>query len=636
MKKVFFLLALLSLFVICGCNSQKVTTNQTYVVIFDSDGGSNVPSQQIENGSNINKPEDPVKDGYIFEGWYVDGEKWSFNDCSVSKDITLKAKWAINQYTLTLKNYYGDTDKVLTQDYNSTITIDNPTRIGYTFNGYSEAIPTTMPKENITINTLWSCDVNYQILENQYCVITGPNDCSDIVILDEYEGYPTKSIKPLAFANSNVLSIVIKEGVELIERDAFSNCNNLKSITIPNSVEHIIDTIFNGCELLKTAGPIGSGCNIEFGWTTSIPSYAFSKCTYLTSITIPDGITSIESCVFLDCNSLESIVIPNSVTSIGAEAFSNCTSLTSISIPDSVIKIWAKLFTGCSSLNYNIYENGKYVGNTNNPYLVFIEPTSTDISSITINSDCRIISPYAFCNYDSLTSIVIPDTLISIGSYAFYGCSSLESITIPNNIVYIGDITFTRCFSLNYNIYENGKYLGNENNPYLVFLGPNDYENSSITLNDNCNFIIAWEFYNSSSFKINYYGTLDKWLNITGKQNIKYNDISLYLNGDDIETTSITIPDSITSIKDYAFYYCSSLTSITIPDSITSIGLQAFIGCSSLESITIPGSVTSIGAQAFYGCSNLTIHCEAESKLDEWNSDWNPDHRPVKWGYIEE
>ena len=97
--------------------------------------------------------------------------------------------------------------------------------------------------------------------------------------------------------------------------------------------------------------------------------------------------------------------------------------------------------------------------------------------------------------------------------------------------------------------------------------------------------------------------------------------------------TSITIPNGVTSIDDYACYYCTSLTSVNIPDSVTSIGQSAFSGCISLTSINIPNSVTSIGDYAFYGCNSLTIYCAAESKPAGWSDDWKSSDTPVVWGY---
>ena len=97
--------------------------------------------------------------------------------------------------------------------------------------------------------------------------------------------------------------------------------------------------------------------------------------------------------------------------------------------------------------------------------------------------------------------------------------------------------------------------------------------------------------------------------------------------------TSIALPSGLTSIGTSAFAVCMSLISITLPNSTTSIGKHAFSYCKCMTSIEIPSSVTNIGELAFYNCSNLTIYCEAESQPSEWDDDWNPDNRPVIWGY---
>ena len=97
--------------------------------------------------------------------------------------------------------------------------------------------------------------------------------------------------------------------------------------------------------------------------------------------------------------------------------------------------------------------------------------------------------------------------------------------------------------------------------------------------------------------------------------------------------TFVSIPKGVTSIGDYAFARCENLTSVTIPNSVTSIGRGAFYSCTNLTSITIPDSVTTIGVGAFAYCKNLTIYCEAESKPEGWDTNWNYDSRPVVWGY---
>ena len=258
---------------------------------------------------------------------------------------------------------------------------------------------------------------------------------------------------------------------------------------------------------------------------TSIGSYAFSSCSGLTSITIPDSVTSIGDGAFSSCSGLTSITIPDSVTSIGDKAFRSCSNLTSITIPDSVTSIGDYAFQDCSSLtsmtigngvtsigmssfkntalNYHASQNGlNYLISTNGQSAYLID-TSAATGAVVIPEFVNGASVKAFTDFytnASITSVTIPDSVTIIGASAFSNCSSLTSITIPDSVTSIGDYAFRECSSL----------------------------------------------------------------------------------------TSITIPDSVTSIGASAFSNCSSLTSITIPDSVTSIGNEVFYNCSNLTSVTLP------------------------------------------------
>ena len=294
---------------------------------------------------------------------------------------------------------------------------------------------------------------------------------------------------------------------------------------------------------------------------TTINDYAFKYCSSLTSITIPDSVTSIGYQAFYDCSSLTSMTIPDSVTTIGEAAFSNCHSLASITV-DTNNQYY-------KSIDGNLYtKDGKTlvqyaIGKTDSLFTIPDSVTSigdyafhvcSSLTSITIPDSVTSIGDHAFYGCSSLTSMTIPDSVTRIGYWAFYGCSSLTSITIPDSVTSIGEAAFSGCSSLT-------SITVDTNNQYYTSIDGNLYTKDGKTL-------------------VQY---------ARGKTD------SLF-----------TIPDSVTSIGDYAFYVCSSLTSITIPDSVTSIGDSAFSGCSSLTSITIPDSVTSIGYWAFYGCSSLT------------------------------
>ena len=306
-------------------------------------------------------------------------------------------------------------------------------------------------------------------------------------------------------------------------------------------------------------------------------------------IIVFDGpVTSIDGSGFWSCTNLTSITIPNSVTSIGDSPFYWCSSLTSVTIPNSVTSIGRHAFGGCSSLNSVVVESGNiYYDSRENCNAIIETVTNTLIvgcQSTSIPNSVTSIGRHAFVSCSSLTSITIPNSVRSIGGSAFYGCSSLTSITIPNSVMSIGDVAFGDCDAITSVVVESG--------------------NATYDSRENCNAIIE---------------TATNTL-ISGCQNT-------------------TIPNSITSIGESAFYYCRSLTSITIPNSVTSISFEVFSGCDALTSIVvdsgnttydsrencnaiiktatntlvagcqstiIPNSVTSIGNYAFAWCPSLT------------------------------
>lgn len=220
------------------------------------------------------------------------------------------------------------------------------------------------------------------------------------------------------------------------------------------SIENGSVTI-TGCK--ETATNIVIPEKIENCPVTSIGEGAFSECSSLTSITIPDSVTHIGYHAFENCSSLISVTIPDSVIYIGRFAFDGCSSLISITIPDSVKYIGACAFdkTGYYNDNSN-WENGVlYIGN----FLIEAREYYFDdyylLGNYVIKSGTKAICDGAFINCSSLTSITIPNGVTKIGYNTFFRCDHLTSITIPNSVTTIDDGAFYQCNALA-TVYYNG------------------------------------------------------------------------------------------------------------------------------------------------------------------------------------
>lgn len=458
---------------------------------------------------------------------------------------------------------------------------------------------------NATLQAFQVGDLYYSIITTEpYAVkVTYQSSYSQ----SNYSGLTTATIPETVDYNG------ITYTVTSIGEGAFRWCSSLTSITIPKTIKVIEDNAFTNCyNLTKTnyTGTIASWCDIKFNYSNPIENSGnfFINDQEIKDITIPNTVDSIPYMAFRGCSSLISVSISEGVVSIGKEAFMECYNLQSVTIPNSITHIGRNAFFRTDIYSKNMEDDILYIDNC----LICArwQDFYYEERSITVKNNTRLIADEAFADCISLTTIVLPESVTSIGQEAFSNCSSLNSITIPNNLISIGSEAFddTPWYE---NLEDGLLYMGRVLYKYKGTMPPN----TSIQINDGTICINENAFYScdglasisipNSLISIDdraFSGT--SLTSITIPENVTNIGASAFSSCSSL--TSVTIPESVTNIGASAFSGCSSLTSIIIPNNVTSIGNQTFYYCSSLASITIGNSVTSIGARAFAMNSSLT------------------------------
>ena len=429
--------------------------------------------------------------------------------------------------------------------------------------------------------------------------------------LIKYEGedsvvevpYGTKCICDEAFSGKkNLKKIVLPETIETYGYGIFKNCENLEAIILQSNIKHIPNRFLSGCKKLKAILIPNS--------VLSIGKSAFRYCEELTTLEIPEGVKSIGDYAFSGCRSLKEITIPNSVTTVGENVFNGCEDLC-IFVPNGKGWKFEDLFPECKN---RIIEQGGAEVTEKDLADSWVDPfgvkyssdgrrllkSSRAINSYSIVRGTRIIGNNAFVNgyignlldgtlefvADTLTEIIIPNTVVQIGEKAFRGCKSLKEVIVPDSVRTIGNAAFMGCQSLIKAVLSNS----------LIEIGNNVFEGcyalNQINIPNSIKFIGREAFTHCHSLT-------------TIKIPDSVTSIGTETFSDCYALKDVCIPTSIAKIEKYTFYGCISLSNILIPNSITIIGELSFCRCISLEKIVIPESVIKIEYGAFNCCYNI-------------------------------
>ena len=253
-------------------------------------------------------------------------------------------------------------------------------------------------------------------------------------------GHSSSNYSVMGGTDNNRVYCNMLQAVEIGRHDAcighyaFSNCSLLSSIVIPDGITEIYAHAFEYCTNLTSV-------NIPNG-VTDIGQYAFSNCYSLSNIVIPEGVTTINNYAFSNCYSLSNIVIPDSITSILSYAFSNCYSLSNIVIPEGVTTIGEEAFSSCYSLSNIVIPEGITKINK------YVFQYCNSLSNVVIPEGVTTIDKYAFKYCTSLSNIVIPEGVTTIGEEAFSSCYSLSNVVIPSSITNIYNKAFRYCYGV--------------------------------------------------------------------------------------------------------------------------------------------------------------------------------------------
>ena len=432
----------------------------TYVVKYDANGGVMTGTIAVATYDKEFKFAKVERSGYKFLGWYDGNIKYQdFDNWELLNGLNLKAKWEIISYNVEYNLNGGSATNPTTYNVDTnTFTLNNPTRTGYEFIGWTG---TGLTDYTMTVTIEKGSVGNREYVANWQAnlntvIFNANGGVGEMLPQNIYVG-DTAKLNVNTFTRSGYIfnGWATSPSGGVVYNDCADYTMGVNSTynlyAVWGGTVGLTYTLDNGA--YTVTGYNGSESDVYISATylgkpvTSIGEESFSRCSSLTSVTIGNSVTSIGDCAFLACSSLTSIEIPNSVTSIGDWAFSD-SSLRSIEIPNSVTSIGDRVFYNCNLLTSVV------IGDSVTSIGSWAFSHCRNLISVTIGNSVTSIGNYAFNYCDSLTSIEIPNSVTSIGNYAFSNCSSLTSVIVPDSVTSIGSWAFNNCSSLTSIIFE--------------------------------------------------------------------------------------------------------------------------------------------------------------------------------------